>query len=101
DELRKKIKDTSFLQVTATPYSLYLQPDDLRTPQQAFKAIRPAFTSLVPVHDDYVGGDYYFYESQEEGSIASFLHESVSHEELGTLKEPDRRKFRIEECLTS
>ncbi len=52
DELRMKLKGASFLQVTATPYSLYLQPEDLKISanQQAFKPVRPAFTSLVPVH---------------------------------------------------
>ena len=29
DELRKKGKKSDFLQVTATPYSLYLQPEEL------------------------------------------------------------------------
>lgn len=103
DELRKKLSGSAFLQVTATPYSLYLQPEDLKIEekQQAFKPVRPAFTVLVPVHDGYIGGDYYFYESQEKGSIASYLHELVSQEELLTLKKEDRRKFKIEECLTS
>jgi hypothetical protein len=44
DGLRKRLADTSFLQVTATPYSLYLQPEDLqlKAGQQTFKAVRPA-----------------------------------------------------------
>ncbi|MBD0328106.1 MAG: DEAD/DEAH box helicase family protein, partial [Pyrinomonadaceae bacterium] len=51
DELRKGLTNPAFLQVTATPYSLYLQPEDLKIEekQQAFKPIRPAFTVLVPV----------------------------------------------------
>ncbi len=102
DHLRKDLKDASFLQVTATPYSLYLQPDNLQILEtQAFKPVRPAFTELVPVHDGYVGGDYYFYDSQEEGSIASFLHEPVTRDELETFKKEDRRAFKIEDCLTS
>lgn len=103
DHLRKDLTDSSFLQVTATPYSLYLQPDNLEIPasQQAFKPIKPAFTELVPVHDGYVGGDYYFYDSQERGSIASFLHEPVTHDELQTFKKEDRRSFKLEDCLTS
>jgi hypothetical protein len=103
DNLRGMLKAPAFLQVTATPYSLYLQPEDLKieATQQSFKPVRPAFTELVPVHPDYIGGDYYFYESQEEGSVASYLHEPVSQDELETLKKEDRRKFKIEECLTS
>lgn len=103
DNLRKDLTDSSFLQVTATPYSLYLQPDNLEIPatQQAFKPIKPAFTELVPVHNAYVGGDYYFYDSQEQGSIASFLHKPVTRDELETFKKEDRRSFKIEDCLTS
>ena len=103
DDLRDDLTDSSFLQVTATPYSLYLQPDNLIIPetQQAFKPIKPAFTELVPVHDGYVGGDYYFYDSQEQGSIASFLHEPVTRDELEVFKKDDRRSFKIEDCLTS
>lgn len=103
DNLRKDLSDSSFLQVTATPYSLYLQPDNLQIPetQQTFKPIKPAFTELVPVHHGYVGGDYYFYDSQEQGSIASFLHESVTRDELEIFKKEDRRSFKIEDCLTS
>jgi hypothetical protein len=103
DSLRKDLTDSSFLQVTATPYSLYLQPENLEIPetQQAFKPVKPAFTELVPVHEGYVGGDYYFYESQEQGSIASFLHEPVTKDELETFKKDDRRSFKIEDCLTS
>jgi hypothetical protein len=103
DKLRTKLKDSAFLQVTATPYSLYLQPEDLQLSagQQTFRAVRPAFTELVPVHEGYIGGDYYFYDSQEEGSIASFLHEAVTVEELEVLKENDRRRFKIEDALTS
>ncbi|HZE70014.1 MAG TPA: Z1 domain-containing protein [Pyrinomonadaceae bacterium] len=103
DHLRKDLADSSFLQVTATPYSLYLQPENLEIPatQQAFKPIRPAFTELVPVHGQYIGGDYYFYESQEQGSIASFLHEPVTRDELEVFKKEDRRSFKIEDCLTS
>lgn len=103
DQLRKRLNKVSFLQVTATPYSLYLQPEDLKIKesQKAFKPVRPAFTELVPVHKDYIGGDYYFSESQEENSEAFYLHNNVSVEELCILKKEDRRTFKIEHCLTS
>src|SRR5579863_1325256 len=80
DELRKKLKSVSFLQVTATPYSLYLQPERPVTEDgsQTFLPIRPAFTTLVPVHDKYVGGDFYFDESTETNTIASYLHKEVA-----------------------
>lgn len=103
DDLRKRMPQVSFLQVTATPYSLYLQPSQPTTPanQQVFLPTRPAFTQLVPVHSRYVGGEYYFVESLEQESVASFLHVPVDANELDILKERDRRRFRIEDCLTS
>ncbi|XEC95686.1 Z1 domain-containing protein [Paenibacillus tarimensis] len=103
DEFRQKTTQTSYLQVTATPYSLYLQPEDLVLDSRnlVFKPIKPSFTVLVPVHDKYIGGDYYFGQSEDESSMAYHLFESVDEDELSILKKPDRRSFKIEECLTS
>ena len=101
DELRKALGGSAFLQVTATPYSLYLQPDDLTLQGNEFRPVRPAFTQLVPVHPDYIGSDYYFEESTTPGSVAAALFEPVSTDELEILRSEDRRRFRVEECLTS
>jgi hypothetical protein len=67
DRLRRLLAASAFLQVTATPYSLYLQPEDFAVNGVEFRPIRPAFTELVPVHQSYVGSDYYFEDSQEAG----------------------------------
>lgn len=103
DEFRKKVQQSSFLQVTATPYSLYLQPDDVILDEKnlVFKPVKPTFTVLVPVHDKYIGGDYYFGESENQDSVASSLYKEVQEEELKTLKKQDRRSFKLEDCLTS
>ena len=103
DDIRKGLQMCDFLQVTATPYSLYLQPEDLNIngSNQIFKPIRPAFTELVPVPKEYIGGDYYFKESEDENSIAAHIYESISEEELAILKKPDRRRFKLEEVLIS
>ncbi|MBE0427287.1 MAG: hypothetical protein IBX72_11675 [Nitrospirae bacterium] len=101
DELRRTLASSAFLQVTATPYSLYLQPDDIVIQGVEFRPVRPAFTELVPVHRDYIGSDYYFERSTEEESVASFIYHSVSQDELNILHHEDRRRFKIEECLTS
>lgn len=101
DQLRTLLASSAFLQVTATPYSLYLQPEEFRLNGNEFKPIRPAFTELVPVNPRYVGSDYYFDRSQEENSVASLIYQRVSLNELTVLRGPDRRRFRIEECLTS
>lgn len=101
DEIRQNLKKSDFLQVTATPYSLYLQPSNIELRGFEFKPIKPAFTELVPVPKEYIGGDYYFRESEDENSIASHIYEPISSEELVILKKQDRRRFKIEEALTS
>jgi hypothetical protein len=103
DELRKKVKKSDFLQVTATPYSLYLQPEETEINRGedhfVFEPIRPAFTVLLPIYKGYVGGDFYFKESKEEDSIAYYVYEELSMEELAALKKEDRRIFKLEEAL--
>ena len=60
-DFRGSLIQSSFLQVTATPYSLYLQPTEIEVNNVLeFKPTRPVFTELVPVPDTYVGGDTYF-----------------------------------------
>lgn len=103
DELRKQVKMEDFLQVTATPYSLYLQPTIINdgNGEAKFESVRPAFTELVPIHGGYIGGEFYFEESSDPDSIASHIYEEVDVEELEILKEPDRRTFKVEEVLVS
>ena len=103
DDIRKRLNSCSFLQVTATPYSLYLQPEDLIIGDQnlSFAPTRPAFTTLVPSGLDYVGGEYYFEESQDENSIASCLYEPVKPLELDILKKEDKRRFKREDAISS
>ena len=101
DTLRGIFQSSAFLQVTATPYSLYLQPDDITVNGLEYRPLRPAFTELVPVATSYIGSDFYFDDSQDEESVASHLYHEVRTEELEVLKRPDRRRFKVEECLTS
>jgi hypothetical protein len=69
-ELRSAIRQSSFLQVTATPYSLSLQPTEIEVANvMEFKPTRPAFTKLVPVPEDYVGGETYFGGSSKRKPI--------------------------------
>lgn len=104
DELRKKVKKSDFLEVTATPYSLYLQPEDTTMPRGegefVFEPIRPAFTVLLPIYKGYVGGDFFFEESKEEGTIAHYVYEEVPLDELDALKRENRKVFKLEDCLT-
>jgi hypothetical protein len=104
DVLRKKVKKSDFLQVTATPYSLYLQPEEssMKSGEHkfVFEPIRPAFTALLPIYEGYVGGDFYFKESKQEGSIAYYVYEELSPEELNALRRRDERLFKLKEALT-
>lgn len=101
DKLRRDLANVSFLQVTATPYALYLQPENEPIQGKDFKPVRPAFTKLVPEHPAYVGGKFYFEDSKIAGSAASCVYVPVDVDELTVLKREDRRAFKKEECLTS
>jgi hypothetical protein len=103
-DLRKAVKHASFLQVTATPYSLYLQPTDIEVDNVLeFKPMRPAFTRLVPISPEYVGGDTYFGDAATgaEDTIESLIHYTVDHHELDRLKKSDRRSFNLDDVLTT
>ncbi len=103
-QLRDTITQVSFLQVTATPYSLYLQPNEIDVANHvSFQPTRPAFTRLVPVPPTYVGGDTYFGAAaqSEDPTVERCIHHVVDHREFEILKTPDRRRLRVEDCLTS
>ena len=101
DELRKTSNDIAFLQVTATPYSLYLQPEEIAVNGMAFRPVRPAFTELVPINDAYIGSDFYFDEADDSKSLASKLYIPLETNELSALKKSDRRRLKIEDVLIS
>lgn len=84
NDLRAGLPHSVYLEVTATPYSLYLQPADIEEPAtgQLMEAIRPAFTKRVPIHSGYIGGDFYFDRARQPGSVASFVHVAVPDSEL-------------------
>ena len=100
DEIRNKVQRLSFLQVTATPYSLYLQPDDDER-NMIFLPKRPSFDKLLPTFEGYVGGDHYFPKDNED-CIASYLYEQVPSKEIDILialkstEKGDKRSFDIE-----
>src|SRR5262249_19389789 len=103
-ELRSAIHQSSFLQVTATPYSLYLQPIEIEVANVTeFKPTRPAFTKLVPVPLDYVGGEVYFGERSrsEADTVESLIHHTVDHREFDRLKKQDGRSFSLDDVLTT
>jgi hypothetical protein len=102
DQLRASVTNSAFLQVTATPYALYLQPDDeiVTNGSSLFKPKRPAFTVLLPTHGKYVGGDEYFEKSTDPDSPAFYFYREVPLAERDALKKEDRRRLQIDKVLT-
>ncbi len=102
DQLRASVTSSAFLQVTATPYALYLQPDDelIINGTPLFKPKRPAFTVLLPTHSKYVGGDEYFEKSTDPDSPFFYFFREVPLSERDALKKEDRRRLQIERVLT-
>ena len=102
DELRGLVTNSAFLQVTATPYALYLQPDDeaIVNGISMFKPKRPAFTVLLPIHSKYTGGDEYFEKSTEPDSPGFYFYREVPIAERDALKHEDRRRLQIDRVLT-
>lgn len=95
DDLRALIPSISFLQVTATPYALYLQPEEYepQANQYEFYPKKPEFTELLPIHSGYVGGDEYF-GSFEEDDFRHYLYVQVSDIEQDALRTCDARQIR-------
>lgn len=103
DALRRLVAKVAYLQVTATPYSLYLQPDNYEIPPNngyVFKPKKPAFTELLPIHGGYVGGDDYF-AAPSENDPRSFLFVEVALDEQDALRRADQRRIRQERVLDS
>jgi hypothetical protein len=102
DHLRDSITNTAFLQVTATPYALYLQPEEeiAVNGNSLFKPKRPAFTVLLPTHSKYAGGEEYFEKSADPDSSAFYFYREVPLSERDALKKPDGRRLHIERILT-
>lgn len=102
DQLREMTDGIAFLQVTATPYSLYLQPADYdeASTNYVFKPKRPAFTKLLPIHAGYVGGDDYFGPFEEDDPRAKLIVE-VTEQEQDALRKPDKRRISAANVLSS
>jgi len=103
DALRRLVVKVAYLQVTATPYSLYLQPDNYETPPDdgyVFKPKKPAFTELLPIHSGYVGGDDYFL-APVDNDPRSFLFVEVPRDEQDALRREDQRRIRGDRVLES
>ena len=102
DQFRDAVKRSTFLQVTATPYALYLQPDEgaAINGSSLFKPKRPAFTVILDPYSGYVGGNEYFEKSTDPDSSAFYFYREVPLEEREALKKSDRRRLKLSEVLS-
>lgn len=89
NKLRGNLCYCRILNVTATPYSLYLQPDDeIQIANGKVLPAKPRFTVLVPVHKDYIGGKQYFEDSQKQDSMYHDLFVDVSEKCMSIFRNP-------------
>lgn len=99
DEFRK-LTNARYLQVTATPYSLYLQPGgEINLLNGKARGFKPRFSSLVPVHDKYIGGNEYFVEAADPDSMYSHLFNQVTEKCIHVLGKRDGRY--LSSCTSS
>ncbi|NFO15629.1 hypothetical protein FDB34_15855 [Clostridium botulinum] len=98
DNIRGSLDGYVFVQVTATPYALYLQPNFDST---EIKPIKPSKTVLVPSGVDYIGGEYYFIKANEGGNPGNYIFEEVDddEQEIASAQKTDNRRFKEEEIL--
>jgi len=86
NDFRKMLKHHRLLLVTATPYNLFLQPDgSLNLDGKSIKSLRPRFVSIVPMHDQYIGGKQYFVDSDDPNSMYSLLHRPLGQDTINLL----------------
>ncbi len=96
DDFCQRLENCRYLQVTATPQSLFLQPQgDIYLEDNKVLSFRPRFTKLVPVHKGYVGGDVYYNQSQNPESMYSNLYCPISEDVLVNLRQEDKRMLDI------
>lgn len=92
DDFRKIPAYCRYLQVTATPYCLYLQPQgELNLNGNVVMPFKPRFTSIVPIHPYYIGGKQYFEDSKNPDSMYSHLFHQVEQKCIDVLGHEDKR----------
>lgn len=78
--------------VTATPYSLYLQPDGMsQVINGEVRPLKPRYTETVPVHPKYVGGKQYFVDALREDSMYHSVYHPLSPDCVAVLGKRDKR----------
>jgi hypothetical protein len=98
NEFRTITKDAFYLQVTATPYALFLQsePGD-----DTAHSIRPAFSTLAKPGAGYIGTEYFFEQCDDPEHYSSLSVVNVSDSELEAVKKYDGRRINTENLLNA
>jgi len=96
DIFRKNNPGTSYLQVTATPYALYLQSEQ---PAQGHESVKPFFTTLVPVGVGYVGTGHFFDNYQDSEHFCHRAVVTIGESELNALERKDLRLIKLDNLL--
>lgn len=100
NELRLGIPDHSYFQVTATPASIFLQPEtiviqqydnDYTVENSAKAPLLSDKTMILPIHPNYVGGEYFFGQSSDPSSMAQYAFRNVTKQELRFMSRRDQR----------
>ncbi|MBQ6926188.1 MAG: hypothetical protein IJQ73_16250 [Kiritimatiellae bacterium] len=87
----QSIPDCRNMLVTATPYSLYLQPDGMaQLINGEVRPLKPRHTEMVPVHDQYVGGKQYFTDSARPDSMFHSVFHPLSQECVNAIGKSNR-----------
>jgi hypothetical protein len=100
NEFRKNLDNGFFLQVTATPYALYLQPNEIITASGVYKPVRPTFTEILEAYPGYVGGKVYFEDSEDIENPAYHIHIQAKSIDVATLKSK-KQDLRIEKNVAT
>ena len=102
NSLRQALPEHYFLQVTATPASIFLQPEkillDNYNENYSIEEVEQSpllsdKTILLPIHEKYVGGEFFFGQFNDPQSMAQYCYREVSKNEteLMDIKRRDER----------
>lgn len=100
NDFRTVLQHGYFLQVTATPYALYLQKTEIETASGIYKPVRPKFTEILDAYPGYVGGKVYFEDSEDLDHPAYHIHIRATKDDVDTLKSK-KQDSRIEKNVAS
>jgi hypothetical protein len=100
NDFRALLQQGYFLQVTATPYALYLQKKEIVTASGVYKPVRPTFTEILEAYPGYVGGKVYFEDSEDIDNPAYHIHIQATKSDIDTLKSK-KQDLRIEKNVAT